>query len=125
MGLTVLVDTFAWVEYFRGTQRGKAVKELVDGPEPLLVSPINLAEMYVKEQKEMGEARAKERVKFIVERCEIVPIGDELAISAAKEKIARGFGLADAIIYATASLKEAKIMTGDKHFKGLEKTIFI
>jgi predicted nucleic acid-binding protein len=125
MNLTVLVDTFAWIEYFKGSQKRIAVKKLIDGTEPLLVSTINLAEVFIKEANERGEKIANERVKFIMERCEVVSLDDGIAILAAKEKLSSKLGLADAIIYATAKIKKAKIITGDQHFKDFEDVIFL
>ena len=36
-----------------------------------------------------------------------------------------GWGLADSIVYATAALKKALIVTGDEHFKKLKNVSFI
>lgn len=33
--------------------------------------------------------------------------------------------MADAIVYATAIEKNCKVVTGDMHFKGLDKIVFI
>ena len=123
--MTVLVDSFAWVEYFKGTQKGEAVRALVDGGEPLAVSVVNLIEIYVKITREKNEKTAEERAKFIMQRCEVVGVDEEIAFSAAREKISRNLGLADAIIYATAKIKKAKIITGDMHFRGFENVIFL
>jgi predicted nucleic acid-binding protein len=34
-------------------------------------------------------------------------------------------GIADAIIYATALRNQAKVLTGDAHFKALSEVIFV
>ena len=34
-------------------------------------------------------------------------------------------GPGDSIIYATAKREEAKVMTGDQHFRGLNEVIFL
>jgi predicted nucleic acid-binding protein len=36
-----------------------------------------------------------------------------------------GWGLADSIVYATALLKKAEVVTGDEHFKKLKNVLFI
>jgi predicted nucleic acid-binding protein len=36
-----------------------------------------------------------------------------------------GWGLADSIVYATAAVKKAEVVTGDEHFKKLENVLFI
>ncbi|MEM1558261.1 MAG: hypothetical protein QXR44_06315 [Thermoproteota archaeon] len=41
-----------------------------------------------------------------------------------KKKV-KGWGLADSIVYASGLVKEAEIVTGDEHFKNLDKVFFI
>jgi len=36
-----------------------------------------------------------------------------------------GWGLADSIVYTTASAKKAEAVTGDEHFKKLKNVLFI
>jgi predicted nucleic acid-binding protein len=36
-----------------------------------------------------------------------------------------GWGLADSIVYATAIVKKAEVVTGDEHFKKLKNVLFI
>ena len=56
---------------------------------------------------------------------------DELiAVEAAKvnvrmKKEVEGWGLADSIVYATATVKKAEVVTGDEHFKKLKNVLFI
>ena len=36
-----------------------------------------------------------------------------------------GWGLADSVVYATAMVKKADVVTGDLHFKKLNNVVFI
>ena len=45
--MTVLVDSWAWIEYFKGTQAGEKVKELLENSQDkIIVSTVNIAEVY-------------------------------------------------------------------------------
>ena len=119
-----LIDSFAWMEYFIGTTRGRRVREVVEEvTAECLVSAINIAEIYSKSIKTDGTARAEERRRFITSRCAVVEVGEHIAVEAAKidvemkEKV-KGWGLADSIVLATARNSGARILTGDEHFKG-------
>ena len=123
-----LIDSFAWMEYFIGTARGRRVKEIVEGvSEECLVSAINVAEIYSKSIKTDGIARAEERRRFITSRCAVVEVTERMAVEAAKidvemkEKV-KGWGLADSIVLATARDSGARILTGDEHFEGLAES---
>jgi len=47
----MLLDSFAWMEYFMGTQKGKKVKRLVDDDTQLYTSPVVIAEIYSQKNK--------------------------------------------------------------------------
>ena len=53
-------------------------------------------------------------------------IAKEAGVSHAdiKKKV-RNFGLVDAIILVSARKLKAKIVTGDKHFKGFKETVWL
>ena len=103
----MLVDSFAWIEYFMGTEKGEKVREVVESNVQLYTSPIVIAEIYSNSKSLRTNGKAEERERFIVERCAIIPIDEEIAIEAAKihaeaKKTMEDFGLADAFILASA-----------------------
>ena len=124
----MLVDSFAWIEYFMGTEKGEKVKDIVESDIRLYTSPIVIAEIYSKSLRTNG--RAEERGRFIVERCAIIPIDEEIAIEAAKihaeaKKTMEDFGLADAFILASARYRNVKVLTGDPHFENFSDSIML
>lgn len=120
-----LVDSFAWMEYFMGSERGEKVKRIVgDAANECLVSAINIAEIYSKSIRVDGIDLAEDRRSFILSRCAVIDVNDVLAVEAAKidvdmKKKVKGWGLADSIVLATARASGAKIVTWDKHFQGI------
>jgi predicted nucleic acid-binding protein len=59
-------------------------------------------------------------------RSRLVPVDWDIARAggAVRREMKEG-GLADAIIYATALRNQAKVLTGDAHFKALPEVIFV
>jgi len=124
----MLLDSFAWMEYFMGTKQGEVVKELVDDNVQLYTSPIVIAEIYSKSLRTDGNAKV--RTDFIIDRCALIPIGDIIAIEAAKvhaenKRKYSDFGLDDAFILASARSKELKVLTGDSHFRDFKETVML
>ncbi len=124
----MLIDSFAWIEYFMGTEMGEEVKEVVESGELLYTSPIVIAETYSKSLRTDG--RAEERRNFIVKRCAVIPIDEKIAVDAAKihakaKKTMKDFGLADAFVLASARYKNVKVLTGDPHFKDFSESIML
>ena len=124
----MLLDSFAWMEYFMGTQEGEKIRRLVDDDIQLYTSPIVIAEIYSKSLRTDGNA--EERKDFIIKRCALIVFDENIAVEAAKihaeNKIKKpDFGLADAIILASARNRNIKVVTGDPHFKDFKDTIMM
>jgi predicted nucleic acid-binding protein len=78
---------------------------------------------------ESQELAEKQRI-FIKEKSALVPLDESIAIESAKvqtriKKEIDGWGLAGSIVYATAIVKKAEVVTGDEHFKKLKNVFFI
>ncbi len=123
--MTVLIDSWAWIEYFKGSEYGKDAKKYVEGDEKAIVSTINIAEVYRWILGFYDEKKAEEERKTMKERCFLIQVDEEIAVMSAKIKHKEKMGLGDAIIYATAKNENAVLLTGDPDFKGKEDVIFI
>lgn len=123
--MTVLIDSWAWIEYFRGSKPGERVKEYVEDEVNVVVSTINIAEVYRWILRYYDEKVAEEKRMAIRERSVIIEVSEEIAVQAAKIRHNKGWGLGDSIIYATAKREGAKVLTGDPDFKELDDVIFL
>ena len=128
MSCDEVIDSYAWIEYFKGSEEGKRAKRYTENGN--CVTPtIVLAELSDKYHRE-GWKYWEEDLEFILAKTEIVDLTKEIAIRAGKTKMMMrkrhpNFGLADAIIFETAQSVNAPVLTGDEHFKGLENVIYI
>jgi predicted nucleic acid-binding protein len=124
--LIVLIDSWAWVEFFAGSKTGETVKTYVmDEDQDVIISSINLGEIYRITLDRFDEQTAEKRRRSMISRCYLVSVDEEIAIIGAKIRHERDWSLGDAIIYATAVREGAKFLTGDPHFKGLKDVIFL
>ena len=125
-----VMDSYAWIEYFMGTEAGKKAKPIIEGLEEKITPTICLAEVYAKTIRAESEDLAEKQRSFIKEKSALAPLDEETAIESARLDIAmkkkiEGWGLADSVVYATGFLKKAEVVTGDEHFRKLKKVIFI
>jgi predicted nucleic acid-binding protein len=122
-----VLDSFAWFEYFSGSKVGEKVRELIEAGKAVTPTIViaELAEKYARENLDFTE-----RGQFIRFRSMVAVLNEETAtsaglISAEREKKVKGWSLADSIILATARELQAKVVTGDEHFKDLSEAIMI
>lgn len=125
----IIVDSWAWIEYLEGSQRGERVKHLIeDNDNDVYSSVISIGEMtskFIRRNKD-----EKIVLDAVTRLSKVVLVDEEIAFSAGKihalmkQKIS-DFGLADAFIIATANQLECRIVTGDPHFRNVKEAIMI
>ncbi|MBI3841102.1 MAG: type II toxin-antitoxin system VapC family toxin [Thaumarchaeota archaeon] len=120
------IDSYAWLEYFMGTERGERARAIIDSPVHEKLTPsICLAEVYAKSLRLEGEAGTEKRRTFMKSNSAFIALNEGIAVQAAKLDVSlkesvKGWGLADSIVLATARSTDSTVVTGDKHFEGLE-----
>ena len=125
------MDSYAWLEYFMGTEAGNKVKQIIDNEADEKLTPsICLAETYAKILRTEDEEKAELRRTFIKSRSALIPLDEDLAVEAARidivmKKKVQGWGLADSIVLSTARHRNGKVVTGDLHFRGLPEAHII
>lgn len=120
-----MIDSWAWVEYFKGSRTGERAREWIEGDEKAIISTINIAEVYRWILQFYNEAVAEEKREVMKKRCFIIPVTESIAVEAAKVRKEKGFGLGDAIVHSTAKSESSEILTGDEDFKDMDNVIFI
>lgn len=125
----IIVDTYAWIEYFKGSVEGKKAKKFIEGSFELFTPSIVIAELSDKYRREnINEWPIRKR--FVKFKTKILNLDEKIADEAGKlkqdiRKKYRDASLADAIILAHSLDAKAKIITGDKHLKNLNSSIDI
>ncbi len=118
----ILLDTWAWIEYFNGTSKGSKVKETIEKTQ-VYTSIISLAEIskwVYKNEGNLGPIIKQINVNSIV-----IDLEEEILIESGRRynqirKSKKEIGLIDVIIYTTANIHSLKLLTGDPDFEGLE-----
>jgi predicted nucleic acid-binding protein len=124
----VVLDSFAWIEYFNGTSTGEKVQNFLETGRAVTPA-IVVAELSEKHKRLNREFAPK--YDFVKARTSLVPLEEELARAAGelnfeRKKRVKGWGMADSIVLATARRSGSRIVTGDPHFRDLtEETIML
>ncbi len=116
-------DSWAWVEYFRGSRAGEAVKTLLEGKEVLFTPSVCLAEIRAKYLREGHDPT--ERLRFIQSRTSIIEVDASVAEAAADLKVKHGLHMVDALVLSCAQSRGSELVTGDKHFRDLRGIVLL
>ncbi len=122
-----LIDTFAWIEYLKGSKLGKKAVQFIE-KEKAFTSVINITEIVDKYKREnlvygndLNILLSKARVLNVDFHTAVVA-GE---INAKMKREIKGWGMADSIILSTAKLFNLKIITGDEHFRNIGNVFFL
>ena len=117
-----VVDTSVWIEWLTGSELGKRLgKEMPDKANCIVPTMVQL-ELAKWLTREVNEDEA-DRVIAYTQKCVVVPLDTQLALSAADLHRSHKLATADAIIYATAQARGVPLLTCDAHFDGLPDVI--
>lgn len=124
-----LLDTWAWIEFYIGSEKGKKIYSILKSDKKCYTSIISIAELSdnFHSNNLKTDHRWTEIRDFIESNSTVLSlntdIGSEAGIIKTKQREKfSDFGLMDAIILSTAREHGLKIITGDKHLKDKEKT---
>jgi predicted nucleic acid-binding protein len=118
-----VVDSSGWLEYLTEDSKASAFAQYLEGGEGSVLLPaIVLCEIYKHLAKQRGRALAERFVAQAIHR-RVVPLDDSIALAAGNLAVEHRLNTTDAIVYATARVCQAQLVTADTHFRGLPGVI--
>ena len=124
----LIVDSYAWVEYLDGSFKGERVEALLEEATDTYTPTPVVAEVTSKTIRS-GKDPA---VAFQVLRSWsiLLPLDVETAraaggLHATYRKRVPDFAMTDAVVLAVARKLEARVVTGDPHFRGMRGVEFL
>jgi len=120
----IVIDTCGWLEYFTDGPNANFFSTPIRDNSRIIIPTIVLYELWKKISRERGEDEAIDLVAQL-KRYQIVPLDENLAISAAKISNERRIAMADSIVYATAKQYNAVLWTQDADFKNFNDVKYV
>jgi len=124
-----IIDSYAWIEYLEGSKLGEKVHEVITNENNNVFSiNLTIAEVISRVKRKKGNVEIAYRA--IVSNSKIIEITPKTAKKAGlfhaeiRQKV-KTFGLVDSLIFVLAKELDAKILTGDPHFKGFKEAVLI
>lgn len=113
-----VVDTSAWIEWLVNPSQYEDLRSAMPAQSDCVVPTIVQLELSKWLLREAGEDVA-DRVIAYTQTCVVQPLDTQIALQAAALHRAYKLATADAIVYATAHILKADLLTFDTHFSGL------
>jgi predicted nucleic acid-binding protein len=113
-----VIDSSGWLEYLTEDSKAAAFAHYLEGDGSVLLPAIVLCEVYKHLAKNRGRNIAERFVAQAFQR-QVVPLDDSIAIAAGNLAVEHRLNTTDAIVYATARVCQAQLITTDTHYRGL------
>ena len=134
--MTLIIDSFAWIEYLAGGRLGTLVRSHLESPETMVTPDIVLAELARRFYRDGGTAvESVRRLTAVSTLSRIAPIDVGVALEVgvadrdlrARARVRRLSqpSFADSILLAFARFGSMRVLTGDPHFEGLPETLWL
>ena len=123
--MSILVDSFAWLELFQGSKKGeKVLRILKENIGQVYTSVLNLYEIKYRVVEIKDINTANEFIKTIESHTNILDVTKDIAMKASEIKLGRKkMGAVDCIVLASARINGLKILTDDPHFDDVEEAV--
>jgi predicted nucleic acid-binding protein len=118
-----LVDSSGWLEHFADGRNAKFFAPAVEDTENLIVSTINIYEVFKRVLQQRGEDAALQAVA-LMQQAGIVDVTSPIAMNAAQLSAELKLPMADSLILATARACGATLWTQDADLDGLPDVRF-
>jgi len=119
-----LVDSSGWLEYLADAPNAEFFASAVEDTERLVVSTINIYEVFKRVIRRQGMDAALQAVA-LMEQAQVADVTVSIAMSAAILSSELRLPMADSLILATARAFDATVWTQDSDFDGLPNVKFV
>lgn len=113
-----LVDTSGWIEWLTNGKLADNFASYLMKEKELIVPTLIQYELFKWVSREKNSTIALEIIG-ITENSMVIPLDTRIALHAADISKDHGLAMADAIVYSSAILNNAILITADKYFKQL------
>jgi len=120
----IIIDSSGWLEYFKGGRLSDLYDEYISRLPDIIVPTIVVYEVYKKLRTSEDYDSAINALTLLYYG-HITPVWGSTAVTAAEISKSKKLAMADAVIYATARLNGAELVTSDKDFEGLDGVVYI
>ncbi|ODS42197.1 MAG: hypothetical protein MSIBF_02345 [Candidatus Altiarchaeales archaeon IMC4] len=118
--MNLLLDSFALIEFFKGTEKGRVIKDMIESADKILISVLCIYETHYVIEGKCSKADADKYIESLEAVYDIRDIDQSMVMKALELRRKFRLPTVDCLIYATARLNNASVVSGCPHFKKID-----
>ena len=119
-----VIDSSGWIEFFTDGPLADDYAARLRKLTTIITPVIVIYEVYKRLKRELSEDDAVIAISTM-QRSHVVPIDQELALTAADLSLELGLAMADALVLATARKFQADLVTSDRDFENIPDVTYL
>ena len=126
--MILIVDTWIWLKLLESNDDPfyeKCITYLKNKNNQPYTTVLNIYEIFYLAMDRLDQEQALEFIQTIKNKALVISIEESIAMEAAKIHRSLALPAIDAFVYAAGLKYNADILTGDPHFKGKKRVIFL
>ena len=120
----IVVDTSIWIEWLMNSSLKPVICEVFPNASKCIVPTIVQLELDKWLTREVGETEADQVIAY-TQNCVVIALDTKIALQAADLHRQYKLATADAIVYASALVNNAQLLTCGAHFANLPNVLYI
>ena len=120
----IVVDTSIWIEWLMNSSLKPVISKVFPNTSQCIVPTIVQLELDKWLTREVGESEADQVIAY-TQNCVVIALDTKIALQAADLHRQYKLATADAIVYASALVNNAQLLTCDAHFANLPNALYI
>ena len=120
----IVVDTSIWIEWLMNSSLKPVISEVFPNTSQCIVPTIVELELDKWLTREVGESEADQVIAY-TQNCVVIALDTKIALQAADLHRQYKLATADAIVYASALVNNAQLLTCGAHFANLPNVLYI
>ena len=120
----IVVDTSIWIDWLMNSSLKPVISEVFPNASKCIVPTIVQLELDKWLTREVGESEADQVIAY-TQNCVVIALDTKIALQAADLHRQYKLATADAIVYASALVNNAQLLTCDAHFANLPNVLYI
>ena len=117
--MSLVLDTYALFHLFSGGEKGEKVRNILRKETNVFISVLSLYEIGTAITKQINRKKAEEYLRAIRVYYKILDVNEEITMKAIELHRKHNMPAIDCLVYATAIMNNAKIVSGCRHFKSI------
>lgn len=123
-GKPFVIDSSGWIEFTTGSAKAERYAPYFRSTDDVMIPTLTIFEVYRRIKSRLGEQPALVTITKM-RGCRVIELSEDIAVTAGDLSLRYRLAAADSIVFATAVVHNATLITSDNDFRHIPGVVII